>query len=236
MARKHHPLWVPSAEDRAVAHALGAHAAFLPVDGGWVYVARPPTRATTAVLDLVQAAYERFPGRAHAVLRQRIRTTAPIAPLDRAVVEVAAKRLSVVDPHGTDGDGHGAGHGHPALRGRLEDLGPWVLTARAHAGRAHRDVAATLRAPDGRTATAANTAATNRTLHAELNLVQAWVAAHGPIPAGATVETALQPCRMCAALLVRAAEGRIDVVYATPDPGRLARGTALQALGWERRG
>jgi hypothetical protein len=25
------------------------------------------------------------------------------------------------------------------------------------------------------------------------------------------------------------------VVYAEPDPGRFARGTALQRLGWERR-
>jgi tRNA(Arg) A34 adenosine deaminase TadA len=224
VARKHHRPWSPSAEDRSAAAALGPGAAFVPLDGGFGYV-----RGT--VLDLVQAVYEACPGRAHTVLRRRIRTTSPVTALDRAVADVAAKRVAEVAPAG---DG--------AIVGT--DLAPWIAVARARGARAvfvpeaadapdvrpSREVLAVLVDPDGRPRLAArNAAETNRTLHAELNLVQAW----GRIPAGWRIRTSLQPCRMCAAVIVGAAEGPIRVEYLEPDPGRLATRTLLQALGWE---
>ena len=54
------------------------------------------------------------------------------------------------------------------------------------------------------------------------------------LPAGYRLETSLQCCRMCAAVVVASVAGPIEVVYAERDPGRFARGTALQRLGWER--
>jgi tRNA(Arg) A34 adenosine deaminase TadA len=232
VARKHHRPWAPTAEDRGIAAVLGADAAFVPMDGRIGYVRGSGGLARSAVLDLVQAVYEACPGRAHTVLRQRIRVTSPVAPFDRAVVDVAAKRLGFVEA--------GA---EPA--GDLVDLAPWAAVARERGAAAlfepsKADVdadglAAVLVDADGRPVLGArNAAATNRTLHAELNLVQGWVARAGGVPAGYRVISSLQPCRMCAAILVRAALGPIRVEYRRPDPGRLATRTALQALGWER--
>jgi tRNA(Arg) A34 adenosine deaminase TadA len=82
---------------------------------------------------------------------------------------------------------------------------------------------------------AGNRNAARRCEHAELRLVQGWTERTGtPLPDGARVAVTLQCCRMCAAVLVSAADGRLDVLYAEPDPGRLAQHTALQQRGWER--
>lgn len=234
MAKKHHPLWTPSPHDRGVAGLLGEGAAFVPLDGGFGFTREPPGPDRSPVLDLVQAVYEACPGRAHTVLRQRIRVTSPIDPLDRAVTDVAAKRLGFVAP--------GEPAGGPGI-----DLGPWAAVARAR-GRATvfvpsgvedvdgGGIVAVLVDAEGRVRLGArNAGTTNRTLHAELNLVQGWVAQSGDgLPAGWSIITSLQPCRMCAAVVVRAALGPIRVAYRTADPGPLATRTALQALGWER--
>ena len=224
MARKHHPTWTPAEADLAVAAALGGPAAYLPLDGGWGYVRGEVVGPRSPVLDLVQAVYEARPERARALLRQRIRATA-LAPFDADVVKVAAKRVSlVVAPPGGAVDG-------------LVDLAPFAERARARTGGVVGGVVATLYDPDGvELLTARNAASENRTLHAEVALAQGWWARTGqPIPAGARIETSLQCCRMCASVLVAAAAGPLDVVYAEPDPGPFARGTALQRLGWERR-
>lgn len=212
-------------------------------------------RAPFPVLSLAMAVWEALPGRAHLALRTRIRSTDPVTALDRAVVQVAAKRVV----HVAAGDGAA-----PVFR----DLGPELERARARIAGAswapegfgvfRRDLAAYVRslvpepAPiarvardrpvaavlldgDGRVRWAGrNAGAENRVLHAELVLLSSWHRAHGPVPAGWTLATSLQPCRMCAALAVALAAGPLDVAYVEADPGRLARGTALQALGWER--
>ena len=95
MAKKHHPVWVPGATDLQVAAALGGSAAFLPLDQGWAFVRSEVRGPRSPVLDLVQAVYERWPERAHAVLRHRIRATV-LSSFDRDVVKVAAKRVSLV--------------------------------------------------------------------------------------------------------------------------------------------
>lgn len=234
LALKHHAPWVPSTGDRAVAEVLGPGAAFLPVDDGLVWVRSSGEPGGSAVLALAQAVYERWPERAFTVLRRRIRTTDPVTTLDRAVADVAAKRVSWVE-------------GAPGAVPRLTELSEAVAAARAR-GRAalldpqaplalhgHQGLVAALVDPTGRVVMAArNAAASNRTLHAETNLVQAWVASTGRgLPAGWRLLASLQPCRMCAALVVAAAEGPIRVEYVAPDPGPLATRTALQALGWE---
>jgi tRNA(Arg) A34 adenosine deaminase TadA len=196
--------------------------AFLTLDGGWGYVRGEVRGPRSPVLDLVQAVYEAHPDRARALLRQRIRATV-LAPFDADVVKVTAKRVALV----TAADGPVDG---------LVDLSGFAERARARVGGVDGGVVATLSVDGTAVLTARNAASENRTLHAELALAQAWWARTGrPIPAGARLETSLQCCRMCAAVLVASVAGPIDVVYAEPDPGRFARGTALQRLGWERR-
>ena len=63
-----------------------------------------------------------------------------------------------------------------------------------------------------------------------MNLLDTWRA---PLPDGATVWVGRQCCRMCAALLVEAAEGELAVRYVEAEPGRFGRHTALQRRGWE---
>lgn len=245
-----HP-WTPSEDDRALAAILGPGSAFVQVDGGWAHVTGPTAAGRSPVLDLVQALWELDPRVAHIALRRRIRTTDPVTPADRAICDVAAKRVCHVD-------------GAPGKTLTSADLGAYAARARERAAgaaisvealglppdpaawiaslvpagddlplaRRDRPVVAVLAGPDGRILYAArNAGGANRTLHAELCLVQG----HGALPAGATVYTSLQPCRMCAAILVDAAAGPLAVRYLEPDPGRLATRTALQDRHWEQR-
>ena len=234
MALKHHAPWVPSASDRAAARVLGPGVAFLPLDDAMVWVRGSGLPGSSPVLELVQAVYEAAPERIWTVLRQRIRTTDPVTAFDRAVADVAAKRVAEALP----------GPGEPPV---LVDYGRFAEVAQAK-GRAAllapgaplalhgRDgVVAALVDPAGRVCLAArNAGGTNRTLHAETNLVHGWVARTAAgLPEGWRIVTSLQPCRMCAAVIVAAAQGPIRVEYVRADPGPLATRTALQALGWE---
>lgn len=249
MARKHHLPYAPTSAERALLGSAAGEVAVLRTPFGPVYAAVAPRASRTAVFELVQGVYEAFPGQAHALLRARILTTAPPRPLDRAVVQVAAKRLTA-----------GVSPCEPQDVVRF-DVSPFARRARATARRRarvrcddpaevvdiaqalprgtgplaaqDRPVVAALAGPDGRVLGATrNTAGRNRTLHAEVNLVQGWWAQHRtPLPDGSTVYVSLQPCRMCAALLAHAAGGRLTVCYGAPDPGRFARGTALQRGG-----
>jgi tRNA(Arg) A34 adenosine deaminase TadA len=210
------------------------------VDGGVVGV-------RGSVLDLVLAVGQAFPGRVHEVLRERIRVARPVTETDRAVVAVAAKRVVSVPP--LRGDAGGA---------PFRDLAPELALARDHAARSSIDAGSELPAelgaflaalvPEGgegprrgrdrpvvavlaqgsRIVRAArNSGGSSRVHHAEINLVVGGE----PFPPDATVLVSLQCCRMCAAVLLDA--GVRAVRYLEPDPGRLARRTALQASARE---
>lgn len=82
---------------------------------------------------------------------------------------------------------------------------------------------------------ATNRNALNRTLHAEVNLLQGyWDRFQTPLPEGARIYVTLQCCRMCAALIHSCAGNQIAVFYGEKDPGPMARNTALQLAGLER--
>jgi tRNA(Arg) A34 adenosine deaminase TadA len=74
---------------------------------------------------------------------------------------------------------------------------------------------------------AINTNAKNRTLHAEMNLIEACHEQR--IPKGARIYSTLKPCKMCAGMIVDSAEelSSLRVVYAENDPGKNAQNTAL---------
>jgi tRNA(Arg) A34 adenosine deaminase TadA len=96
----------------------------------------------------------------------------------------------------------------------------------------NRPVAAVLISREGELlAWALNTNAVNKTLHAELNLVQSFYRKFGSkIPAGSKLFTTLKPCKMCAGMLFDVAEDMrsFEVIYAEDDPGLNARNTALE--------
>ncbi len=240
MARKHHAPWVPSPADLALTAQLARphqDLAWLPVGDQVLHTSVTPAAHAprSAVLDLVQGVYERCPGQAHAALRSRIRTTTARNERDRSVVKVAAKRCTwgLAPRPGTLPDVElvdvSADAARARDRARRAALAPPAIDVRAWL--AAPDIRAVLLDAEGRPLWAArNDPDPNRTLHAEVCLLQGFAA---PLPPGSTVLVGLQPCRMCAALLVHAATGPLEVRYLAPDPGPFARGTALQALGWE---
>lgn len=255
--------WRPSDEDRRLAASFGPGAAFVPLPdgfGGGVAAVRADDVAApmSPLLALAMAVWEAFPGQAHAVLRRRVRLTDPVRPQDRDVCAVVAKRLGVVQPGGAAdgglpritevgwaarrawGKAVGAGGATTGTARCPRDLARFVCACvpePEHVPRVARSrpVAAVLVDPDGAVVwRARNVGGDNRVLHAELALAASWSAHRGPIPAGWCVATSLEPCKMCATVLVEAAAGPIAVRYVAPDPGSAARATALKTLGWER--
>lgn len=77
---------------------------------------------------------------------------------------------------------------------------------------------------------AVNTNAINKTLHAEVNLIQNFYERTGqPLPPYTTFYTSLKPCRMCATLIWQCTSdlSSLQVIYAEDDPGTHAQNTIL---------
>jgi len=84
---------------------------------------------------------------------------------------------------------------------------------------------------------AVNSSARNKTLHAEVNLVQSYCRRTGaPLPAGARIYTTLKSCKMCAGMIWSAARDPLSlrVFFGKDDPGPKARATVLSANSFER--
>lgn len=76
----------------------------------------------------------------------------------------------------------------------------------------------------------------NKTLHAEVELVQRLFREGFRPQPNQTYHlwVSLKPCRMCAGLIAHVFGKQIQVHFRDLDPGRLAQGTALEALGIQR--
>lgn len=77
---------------------------------------------------------------------------------------------------------------------------------------------------------ATNQNAVNKTLHAEVILVQRWWAlSNRPLPKGSTIYTTLQSCKMCAGILHWSSlnPATVSVVYARPEPGPAAKNRVI---------
>ena len=215
---------------------------------------------SSAVVRLLQGIWGREPPEtACRTVRARIYTTAADSSLDRATVRVAGKRLTAgvvpqpvpdlplpaepldVGPWAPDLQPCPGGPARAAPpRVPVDEDRAWLGLARELAQTvprgvsrfaADRAVAALLVGPAGELlGQATNRGGTNRTLHAEVNLVQEYYLRTGSrLPVGCRVYTTLKPCKMCAALLAAAATdpGSLTVVYAQHDPGPAARATLL---------
>lgn len=109
---------------------------------------------------------------------------------------------------------------------------------RAERFESDRPVAAILVSAEGIVLAAArNTNSRNRTLHAEVNLLQSYhERCKRPIPAGASLYVALKPCKMCAGMIWECAEdlNSLRVFYGQDDPGSMAKATVLDPHSHER--
>ena len=250
--------------DRSVAGSVDLdRAAFLRFQDSIWFAVLPPRSAPwrRPLLDLVQGIYRVAGRHAHALLRRPIHAVGE-TPLDRAVLQVAARRgrtdreevearrrewtsLQWIDVTDAARDLRDAAARDLGVTDEIasDDEALLANAARAAASarrvgpRRERDrrVGAALAIGDRVRATAVNRNATHRCEHAEWRLVHGWTERTGSgLPTGARIGVTLQCCRMCAALIAAAADGPVEVVYAEEDRGRLARGTVLQQLGWER--
>jgi len=95
----------------------------------------------------------------------------------------------------------------------------------------HRPIAALLvSATHQILAIATNTHAKNKTLHAEINLIQSFQSKQGgKLPPGSRIYTTLKPCKMCAGMIWTAAEDirSLRVYFSEDDPGPSAKFTVL---------
>jgi tRNA(Arg) A34 adenosine deaminase TadA len=233
-------------------------------DGDRRFIARYPdvsamgSPAESAITRLIQGIYVQDPGHARRILRHRIyATTSRPTEMCWGMVKVAAKRLDyglILSEHPLP-QGHREievsyiqtdcstfGLGDPQV-GVTDPMGiAMALTRRVplhgHRSQSARPIGAVLTAPSGSIlGWAINSSAANKTLHAEINLVQAYCRHTGaPLPRGAQIHTTLKSCKMCAGMIWTAASDplALKVFFAQDDPGPRARLTVLNAGSFER--
>ena len=83
-----------------------------------------------------------------------------------------------------------------------------------------------------------NTQSVNRTLHAEVNLIQNYFQrTKTALPAHCKIFTTLKPCRMCAGMIWESASspGSLKVFYSKDDPGAHATQTVLASHSEDRK-
>lgn len=227
--------------ERALAASLvaatGMQVAFV-VDGTTVWFAAgwpSDGRPWSPLVDLVQGVREAVP-HPDLLLRRRILVTYPPDDAERALVRVAAQRVTEVRCEAGEGGAHSWRDVTPMARqararvvadgfwyrqsvpeGPATEAGWLALADRLGAlGRRQgvpdhardRPVGVVAVDADGTVLCAArNLSGSNRVSHAELTLVQGWWLTEGrPLPGGCRLFVSWTPCRMCAAWIVRATE------------------------------
>lgn len=223
---------------------------------------------TSAVTRLIQGVYGHHPRMARKIVRSRIYSSTPFTEMCLGMIKVAAKRASHLSaPREDEGTASAfayqdvgetecglnrdfAPRGESTLPSGASGDWEYLKLAEKHSleiprpadarlFEQHRPVAALLVSPDGKILEAAlNANAANRTLHAEINLIQAYYRKNqAPLPRGSKIYTTLKPCKMCAGMIWTAAEDfrAIEVVYGEFDPGPNARVTILDPGSPERR-
>lgn len=230
-------------------------------DGDRRFIARTDGHlpAESAITRLIQGIYERDPAQARRILRHRIRATVE-EPTEMCwgMVRVAAKRLD----RGVREEEHPLAPGQELIEVGCSGPGPGTFgdgtefsaeavdpmsIAKELATRvslhelrhqSDRKIAALLLSEEGRIlAWAINSSARNKTLHAEVSLVQSYCRRTGELlPAGSRIYTTLKSCKMCAGMIWSAAREPLSlrVYFDQDDPGPKARATVLNAGSFER--
>jgi tRNA(Arg) A34 adenosine deaminase TadA len=104
-----------------------------------------------------------------------------------------------------------------------------------------KPVAAVLIGPEGGLLGASwNTSSTDKSAHAEYNLMRGFLLSGGRIPAGSTLLVSLRPCALCAGVILTASDdmGGIRVRFLEEDPGPASKNSCLMPHSdlWRRAG
>lgn len=242
---------------------LGVDVAFVKHQGLLYYAVCPRQRGpSSAVIKLIQGVFDQFQDLSFFILRNRIYTTEALGPMNLGMVQVAAKRISQVTPQNHDltmAHHKLVSIGSPNrffdpprayfetlptnLPSKVSSLNEGFALASLLAKTVprgevlhdfNRPIGAVLCDRNGRIlAGAANAASLNKTLHAEVRLVQTYFEQTGfLIPSGAQIFSTLSPCRMCAGMIAECSEDRPSLQFhcVQKDPGRLAQRTALDPI------
>lgn len=179
------------------------------------------------------------------------RLTAPIEPIDHGLslahqlIEVTGLETAGLAAQKGPSDetgfpltiwrGAGVPRSEAELMALVSDLASLARRESAAFYERDRAIAALALSPEGALLSwGLNSSRDNRTLHAELNLVQRYWRAHQKkLPPHTRVYVSRKPCRMCAALLFEATKDAptLRVIYADDDPGPNARETVFNAPG-----
>jgi len=213
----------------------------------------------SSVVNLIQGIYELNPAHAREILRNRIFTSHPLSEMCLGMIQVAAKRHSVASALPEFSNVSSISEPNPSKNhfeislplGRKvpQQFSDWKQAARNMMSEIalasneqdqpkylrNRPVIAFLfNANNELLGWSKNTNSLNRTLHAEVNLVQGWWNKQRKgIPAGAKILTTLQSCKMCAGMIWSCAEApdELEVFYLDQDPGPNARNRVWDRLG-----
>ncbi|UYL10773.1 Bd3614 family nucleic acid deaminase [Bdellovibrio sp. SKB1291214] len=102
-----------------------------------------------------------------------------------------------------------------------------------------REIAALLIAPDGKVLSyGVNSNSINKTLHAEVNLVQRYFRENGrKIPPGSVLYSTHKPCKMCAGMIYEWSENpdQLKVYYSVEESGGMSKQTVLDRYGLNQR-
>ena len=201
----------------------------------------PAHELPLATLNLIERIYREFPTDARRILRNRIFTNESESSALAELIKVGAKRrgFSATIPEWEDFTQPAAAIPEPPEEYDFDSKYPfsWPEDRRQSVPSSSpipryardREVRATLLIP-GRSPSQIfrNQNHQIKTWHAEMLLLRAF---DYKIPAGSILRTTLKPCRMCAAWILACRPttpgSSFTVRYRDDDPGRWARGTAL---------
>lgn len=213
------------------------------------------------VTQLIQYLFDRYIDLSFFILRERIFTTDTLSDLCKSMVRLTAKRATGniqpvdhrMDIRGTFDQIAGASDIwiKSAHLDRIECQLPQKISLQTapqilaelikHIPRGdvlhdyNRAIAAILSDADGNILSySTNSNSKNKTLHAEVCLLQRYWELHNrSVPKGSVIYTSLRPCRMCADMMVQYCESPQDlkVLFLENDPGSLAQNTSLDRLG-----
>ncbi len=232
-----------------------------------IYFSRAEMRAHTPyspVVHLIQGIYDLDPLNAFRFVRKRIYTTARLTPMCLGMVKVAAQRVSELSrPRDHQLKFHFdlreiiprkmlpsaltqlflnqspiRFQSVPEAMNHARALTHQVSQAEQRY-ESDRPIAALLLSRDLKLLEfAVNTNARNRTLHAEVNLIQTYYARTGSaVPSDSFIISTRKPCRMCAGMIWHCAEDiqNLNIIYDEEDTGPNARSTILNAESYDRK-
>lgn len=222
---------------------------------------------SSAVIKLLQGIFEEFQDHSFFILRKRIFTTQEFSESAHGMIKVVAKRVSFAVPRekgsfdfsnlklveiGTDssllrsrylvrGD-------FPAPYSKIESVaqGMELVAALAESvprGKIlhdyNREIAAVAVGPEGEILSwGLNSNSINKTLHAEINLVQQYFLERGKkLPFSTRIYSTHKPCKMCAGLIYDSCEDpkSMQVFYQHEEKGSMSVNTVLDKFNLNKK-